>query len=150
VYLLAVENASPALHICLTPESSTSIVYPSMDKLRWSCRIEMTGYGEHAPMSMDRDYEKTLIQIARVLPPNRVEQLVDFARFLESQSLTEELQRDKDLADVETDNAQWDTLLATEASQALLGKLADEALAEHRAGKTRPMAFDDKGRIIPG
>ena len=31
-----------------------------------------------------REYERVLIDIVRLLPPNRVEQLVDFARFLEA------------------------------------------------------------------
>ena len=34
-----------------------------------------------------QDRERTLINIVRVLPPNRVEQLVDFARFLERRFL---------------------------------------------------------------
>ena len=37
-------------------------------------------------MNMDtitsQDYERILINTVRVLPPNRVEQLVDFARFV--------------------------------------------------------------------
>ena len=37
------------------------------------------------------------------------------------------------------DDARWDALLATEASQRLLEKLAYEALAEIEAGKARPM-----------
>ena len=100
--------------------------------------------------AVERDYERTLIKIARVLPPNRVEQLVDFARFLETQSLSEELIQEEDMAEIEADNARWDALLATDEAQSLLEKLAQEALVEHRAGKTRPMAFNDKGQIIPG
>lgn len=96
-----------------------------------------------------RDYERTLIKIARVLPPNRVEQLVDFARFLEAQILSEALIREEDVAEIEADNARWDALLATDEAQIVLENLADEALAEHRAGQTRPMAFNE-GRIVPG
>lgn len=105
-------------------------------------------------MSIDtrihQDHERTLIKIARVLPLSRVEQLVDFARFLEAQILSEELLQEESMVEVEAENAQWDALLATDEGQSLLEKLADEALAEHRAGKTRPMAFDDEGRIVPG
>lgn len=54
----------------------------------------------------------------------------------------------EDLSDIEAENARWDAILATEESQALLEKLASEALAEHRAGKTRPMVFDDEGRVV--
>lgn len=105
-------------------------------------------------MNMDttihRDYERTLIKIARTLPPNRVEQLVDFARFLEAQILSEELIKEEDIAEIEADNARWDALLATDEAQTLLEKLANEALAEHRVGKTKPMTFDNEGRIVPG
>ena len=100
--------------------------------------------------TVERDHERTLIKIARVLPPNRVEQLVDFARFLETQSLSEELIQKEGLTEIEADNARWEKLLATEDAQSLLEELADEALAEHQAGKTKPMAFDDKGKIVPG
>lgn len=47
-------------------------------------------------------------------------------------------------------NARWDMLLATDKSQMLLEQLADEALAEYRAGKTQPMSFTEDGRLVPG
>lgn len=97
-----------------------------------------------------RDYEQMLIRIARVLPSSRVEQLVDFARFLEAQILSEDLIKQESLTEIEADNEQWDVLMATDESQALLEKMAGEALAEHRAGKTRPMSFNHKGGIVPG
>ena len=101
-------------------------------------------------MTIHPNYEKTLIEIARALPANRMEQLVDFARFLESQSLTEKLLKGEDLTEIEADNAEWDAILASEESQALLEKLADEALAEHRAGKTRPTASASQSQGVPG
>ena len=96
------------------------------------------------------DYEDTLLHIFRALPPQRAEQLLDFARFLESQRLVEGLFGEEDEAGAEGDNTRWDALLASAEGQTLLDQLAEEALAEHRAGKTRPMAFDDEGRIVPG
>ncbi len=105
-------------------------------------------------MSMDtvasQDYERILINTVRTLPPNRVEQLVDFARFLEAQILTEKLVQEEGIVEIEADNERWDALLAIDEVQVLLEKLADEALAEHRAGKTQPMTFNDEGRIVPG
>ncbi|MFZ1757475.1 MAG: hypothetical protein WBO46_00655 [Caldilineaceae bacterium] len=94
--------------------------------------------------------EQTLIHIIRSLPPNRVEQLVDFARFLEAQVIEQDLETDESEEEIAVDNDRWDALLASDESQKLLKKLADEALAEHRAGKTRPMKFTDEGRIVPG
>ncbi len=96
------------------------------------------------------NYEQVLVDIVRALPPNRAEQLVDFARFLEAQRLDEAFSADETLAEIEADNAQWDTLLATDKSQTLLEMLAKEAQAEYRTGQTKPMAFDESGRIIPG
>ena len=104
-------------------------------------------------MNMDavtsQDYENVLINTVRTLPPNRAKQLIDFARFLEAQILTEELLQEEDTVEVEADNAEWDALLATDESQILLEKLASEALAEHQAGKTKPMVFNNEGQLVP-
>jgi len=97
-----------------------------------------------------QDYKQTLDEIATGLPPNRLEQLVDFARFLEAQILSESLLQEESMAEIEADNENWDALLATDEAQTLLEKLANEALAEHQAGKTKPMAFNNEGRLIPG
>ena len=51
---------------------------------------------------------------------------------------------------IAADNARWDALLATDELQALLERLADEALTELRSGKTKPMTFTDDGRLVPG
>ncbi len=100
--------------------------------------------------AISQNHEQILLDIVRVLPAARAEQLVDFARFLEAQILSEELLQEEDIVEIERDNARWDALLASDDSQALLNQLADEALAEHRAGRTKPMAFSKNGRIEPG
>jgi len=97
---------------------------------------------------LGHDYEQTLIDIVRTLPPSRAEQLIDFARFLEGQILVEEISGEATKEEIEADNAQWDALLESEKGQSLLEKLAGEALAEHRAGQTKPLSFDDQGRLI--
>ncbi len=58
--------------------------------------------------------------------------------------------RAQSAGEIEADNARWDALVATDESQVLLEELADKALAEHQAGKTQAMTFDDEGRIVPG
>ncbi len=93
-------------------------------------------------------YERTLIQIVRILPPTKAEQLVEFARFLEAQILSTERIQEEDILEIEAENERWDTLLATDKAQSLLEKLAGEALAEHRAGMTKPMAFNHEGRRL--
>jgi len=101
-------------------------------------------------MVANQEYEQILINTARTLPSNRVEQLVDFARFLEAQFLvarqTEEYT--ETAVEIEADNARWDALLARPESNTLLEKLAAEALAEHQAGKTRLMAFNNMGQMV--
>ena len=46
------------------------------------------------------------------------------------------------LAELESER-QWAELFARPESENLLECLADEALAEHRAGRTRPLALED-------
>lgn len=101
-------------------------------------------------ITQNPDYERALIDIVRALSPERAEQLIDFARFLEAQILSEELFLDAEAEDIETDNARWDALLESEMGQATLEKLAREALTEHRAGHTILMTFDDEDRLVPG
>ncbi|MBC8447503.1 MAG: hypothetical protein H8D78_07115 [Chloroflexi bacterium] len=103
------------------------------------------------PVSLQiAEYEQVLISAVRTLRADRAAQLADFARFLAAQALAEEIVREENAAEVEADEARWDELLATEEAQAVLEKLADEALAEHRAGRTRPMIFTEDGRIALG
>jgi hypothetical protein len=61
-----------------------------------------------------------------------------------------EMMPDETEEEIEADNARWDALMATEASQLLLERLAEEALKEYREGRTRPMIFTPDGRIVPG
>jgi len=79
--------------------------------------------------------EQVLISAVRSLCASRVAQLVDFARFPEAQALDEEIAGEVNAAEVEKDEARWDKLLATDEAQAVLEKLADEALAEQRTEK---------------
>ncbi len=103
--------------------------------------------------------EQTVIAIMRRLPPNRKEQMVSFARFLEYDTFNESLpktsvsQAAKPSSEKETvsaDDARWEALLATDDSQNLLDKLADEVLAEIQAGRAKPMVFTEDGEIAPG
>ena len=46
------------------------------------------------------------------------------------------------LAELESDR-QWAELFSRPESEDLLERLADEALSEHRAGRTRPLTAED-------
>jgi len=91
----------------------------------------------------------SFINIIRTLPPERIAQLIDFARFLEAQTLVEELAAAESPAEIEAEIAKWNALLASEEAQDLLDKLAGEALEEHKVGQTRTMRFTCEGRIAP-
>ena len=90
----------------------------------------------------------------RRLPPERVSQVIDFAQFLEVQMART---HDDDLLDQEegeeeitVEDARWDELLATDESQRVLEKMADEAVADIQAGRARQMVFMENGEIAPG
>lgn len=98
-------------------------------------------------LATNRDYEQAIVEIVRVLPPSRAEQLFDFARFLEAQILSEELLLEESSGEVEAHNVRWDALLESNEGQLVLENLAREALVEHRAGRTKPMVINDEGRL---
>jgi hypothetical protein len=95
--------------------------------------------------------EKVLVNIIRRLPPERVSQVVDFARFLEFQVneieendwLEEESQEE-----IEASEKKWDELFARPEAQRLMEQMALEALAEEEAGLTIEMDFNDEGNLI--
>ncbi len=96
-------------------------------------------------------HEQKLIEIIRRLPPERVSEVVDFAQFLEFQTTKEDvLDEDVSEEEISVENARWDALLATDESQRLLEEMADQTLAEIRAGRARPMVFTEDGEIVPG
>lgn len=85
------------------------------------------------------EYEERLVGIVRRLPPERVMQLVDFARFLESES--EE--------GAEAAQAEWDDLLAKPEARRRLREMAHEALDDYHAGKATDLQVTKDGRLTP-
>lgn len=85
------------------------------------------------------EYEERLVGIVRRLPPERVIQLVDFARFLEAES--EE--------DIEATQAQWDGLLAKPEAKRKLREMAREAVDDRRAGRVTDIKVTDDGKLAP-
>jgi hypothetical protein len=95
--------------------------------------------------------EKVLLNIARRLPPERVSQLIDFARFLEfqlDQMEEDDWLEDESQEEIEASKKNWDELLARPEAQRLMEQMALEALAEEEAGLTVEMDFDDEGNLI--
>lgn len=94
-------------------------------------------------------YERSLLEIVRTLPPERIIQILDFARYIQSQTLTDFVPPDEE-EDEETilaDEARWDALFA--ATQEGLNKMAERVRAEIRAGRSKPMVFKNN-RLAPG
>ena len=97
------------------------------------------------------DNERQLMTIVRSLPPEGKSQVLAFARFVASETLwatDPDFLEKSEFEDVYTQSdARWDKLLASEEGQLALDKLADEALAEIRAGNAKPMIFTEDGEI---
>ena len=101
------------------------------------------------------NYERKLVALMRKLPPERGQQILDFGRFIVYETFkTKDDQVLEDvalLAEEYTENdRRWEDLFASEESQNALDKLADEALADIRAGKASAMIFTPTGEISPG
>ena len=94
-------------------------------------------------------YEQTLIGIVRTLPIERVLQILDYARYIQSQVMEDFslLDRDETEEDILADEARWDAQFA--ATQEGLKKMADKVRAEIGAGRTMAMVFTPEGRLAP-
>ena len=99
------------------------------------------------PNSQTNQYENTLLKIVRSLPPERVSEIVDFARFIQ---LVAAAGNGEDEVAAIADEEEWDRLLATPEAQALLEKMADEALVGVNAGQAALLVFTEDGEIAPG
>jgi hypothetical protein len=95
-------------------------------------------------------YEQTLVSILRTLPVERVVQILDYARYIQSQTIEDFglLDDDETEEEILADEARWDAQFA--ATQDGLEKMADKVRADIRAGLTTPMVFTKDGRIAPG
>jgi len=91
-------------------------------------------------MDNQTGYEQTLIGIARTLPPERVVELVDFARFLQILSTMPSALESED---------EWDMLLAKPEAQRVMREMAREAREEFRAGRATDITTTIDGRLAP-
>ena len=94
-------------------------------------------------------YEQALISIVRTLPVERIVQILDYARYIQSQTIEDFgfLDDDETEEEILADEARWDAQFA--ATQDDLKKMADKVRAEIRAGRTMPMVFTKDGRLAP-
>ncbi len=99
----------------------------------------------------ERTIGDRIAAIVHRLPPERKSQVLAFARFVAFETFkTTDLDflEEEGPEDPYTENdARWDELLASEEGQRVLEKLADDALAEIRAGHAKSMTFTKDGEI---
>ena len=94
-------------------------------------------------------YEQELLHIIHTLPVERIAQIVDFARYIQSQT-TEDFIRvdDESEEDILADEAQWDAQFA--ATQDGLKRMAESVRSEIQAGRAQSMKFKKNGEMLPG
>ena len=92
------------------------------------------------------------MEIVRRLPPERVAQVLDFAEFLASRSKQQNgsdvVETDASAAEATASDVRWDALLASDESQHLLERMADEAEAQIAAGQAQGMVFMQDGQTF--
>lgn len=86
--------------------------------------------------------------LVMTLPPERLTSVYDFVRFVQSHPLAlipavDMFGETED--EIRADEEQWEQQFT--ASRDGLRKMAREAAAEYRAGKTKPMEFTPEGRL---
>ena len=91
-------------------------------------------------------YEQALISIVRTLPVERLVQILDYARYIQSQTVEDFgfLDDGETEEEILADEALWDAQFA--ATQDGLEKMADKVRADIQAGLTTPMIFTKDGR----
>lgn len=93
--------------------------------------------------------EQTLLNIVKTLPPERVSELVDFARFLQALVIRTRQESEWEPEAQGPGDQRWDDLLARAESQELMLELAREARAEYQAGNTTEIDITTDGLLAP-
>jgi len=94
-------------------------------------------------------YERALVSIVRTLPVERIVQVLDYARYIKSQTREDFdfLDDDESAEEILADEARWDEQFT--ATQDGLSKMADKVRVDIRAERTMPMVFTKDGEIAP-
>jgi hypothetical protein len=90
-----------------------------------------------------------LIGIVRTLPPERALELVDFARFLQSQATRPSREMDETEELERSGEDKWGQLLAKPEAQRALIEMAREARQDYEAGRTTDITTTDDDRLAP-
>ncbi len=90
-----------------------------------------------------------VVELVMTLPADRLVSVYDFARFVQSHPLEIALTPDifgETADEIRADEEQWAQQFA--ASRQALRSMARDAVADYRAGKTRPLEFTSEGQSI--
>lgn len=98
-------------------------------------------------MSAETITRKKIVELVMTLPEDRLASVYDFARFVQSHPLptipTDDIFGES-AEDILADEEEWERQFA--GSRDELHKMAQEAAAEYRAGKTQPMELPSEGK----
>lgn len=94
-------------------------------------------------------YEQAVIEIMRNLPSDRVQQLVDFARFLEFQIGQKSHDDGINEEEFRASEKKWDELLAKPKAKHVMREMGHKALEDYRAGRTTDISVSKDGRLEP-
>jgi len=92
-------------------------------------------------------YEEILMNIVRSLPAERVIQILDYARYIQSQT-DKLITKDETEEEIIADEEHWNSQFA--ATQNGLKKMADKVRSDIRAGRSMPMVFTKEEKILIG
>jgi len=94
-------------------------------------------------------YEQALFSIINTLPVERVLQILEFARYIQTQTLEDfALLEEETTEEIVADEARWDAQFAE--TQDEFKKMADVVRAQIKAGRPKTMEFTNDGKIAPG
>jgi hypothetical protein len=90
---------------------------------------------------------KQVLDLVETLPAERLQSVYDFVLFLKTRPpvFAEEDIFGESEAEIQADEERWDAKFA--ATRDKLRLIAEEATAEYRAGRTKPMKFTPEGRL---
>lgn len=95
--------------------------------------------------------EQRVVGIMRKLPPERVSELVDFARFLEFRTT----ERYEDWVETQSEQAalaeqRWNALFARPVASELMRQTARKARVDYHSGRSTEIVETQDGRLTPG
>jgi hypothetical protein len=93
------------------------------------------------PTSQYATLEQTLLKIIRALPPRRAAQVLDFARWLQTQPVPDEL------SELELEEKSWEQFYL--ANRDHFRAMARQALKDYQAGRTTEITITEDGCLAP-